>query len=143
MMMAGKSESRSWREGDVAYFTKLHYDKAKYCGSCNRPSKSGEEQIKYYEIEGKDRPCLIVGIQEGSDYFLVWCMTSQDKRNDGRDIEVRGVPELRKKSYLRNVDAEIRWIHRNLSGKWIGQQNKLAFDAAMKEFNLNRLVMFK
>ncbi len=138
--MAEEPDTRTWREGDLAYFTKLHYDRANYLGCEERPYRHGMETIRYYEMEGKARPCLIIQAGERGS-FLVWCSTGQDKTDDENYIEVLGVQgeKLKKRSYLRKDHSEIRWIHRKLAAGWIGPQDKIEFARVLKEFVRMRL----
>jgi len=131
--MATRQE-KNWCVGEVAWFAKLHYDTIQWHEEViERDCDSPVETIRWYHIEGKLRPCLILEIEH--DHFLVWCATTKKKAARSY-IPLEGVHGLKSRGFLELDHEAIRWIHRNLADGWIGPQDREANGHVMEELQL-------
>jgi|GEM_PF-5089840 len=115
----------------VAVFITLHYDTLRHT-TIERVRGDGVEKIAKCCIDGKFRPCLILGTTD--DHFQVWCATAKEK--DARSyIPLEGVHGLKGNGFLELHPDAIRWIHRSLRFKWIGRQDREANACVWDELN--------
>ncbi len=125
------TDTRTWSDGDVAYFFKLHSDTAECVGSgtCRCKEDGEEEWIQNFCVEGKKRPCII--LQKNGRWFRVWNGTTKSKTGSRR-FRVSPDKHLREITVALEVRA-IETSHERLAGKWCGEVNKLLLQAAYDE----------
>ena len=121
--------------GWVAVFITLHYDSLTHT-TIERDRGNYVEKIAECRIDGKFRPCLILGLKD--DHFRVWCGTSH-RKPEKNYIRLNRVQKLDNEGFLELVPDAIRWIHRGLKCEWIGRQDREANDYVWEK--LNRMML--
>lgn len=121
--------------GWVAVFITLHYNSLTHT-TIERDRGNYVEKIAKCRIDGKFRPCLILGLKD--DHFRVWYGTSHPKAEKSY-IRLNRVQRLDNEGFLELVPEAIRWIHRRLKFETIGRQDREANDYVLEE--LNRMML--